>query len=401
MGRSSALGRLLSPPVVARLAGWACGRAEAAGREPPQRILVVRLDEIGDLVLSSPFLRALRGAFPSAQITLVVQPLLVNLVELCPYVDEVLSFEWRTTGRFWKPLRIRRAWGFARRSLRPRGFDLAILPRYGDDHYFAAYVAFFSGAPRRVGYSEYVDATKREVNRGLDALLTTALPPSPHLHEVARNLDLLACLGVEVHEARLETWIGDEDRAFAEALLARRRREGTLVALAPGAGAAARRWPVERFADFGRWAAAELGAHLLALGSPAERALAEPLCAALGDALIDTIGSATLRQAAALLEHCDLFVGNDSGPMHLAAAAGVPIVEISCHPEGGRDDHATSPLRFGPWGVPNVVLRPPLPRDPCRTECEANLAHCILEVDAMRVKDAARRLLAATSRRKV
>lgn len=98
-----------------------------------------------------------------------------------------------------------------------------------------------------------------------------------------------------------------------------------------------------------------------------------------GDA-IDLTNRATVRETAAVLAHCSLFCGNDSGPMHLAAAAGVPIVEVSCHSVSGDDLHPNSPKRFGPWGVPNRVVQPETPKDDCAEGCRFEVPHCILNV---------------------
>jgi heptosyltransferase-2 len=114
----------------------------------------------------------------------------------------------------------------------------------------------------------------------------------------------------------------------------------------------------------------------------------------LGPTATGLAGRTTLRETAAVLERCRLYVGNDSGPLHLAAAGGVPCVEISCHPATGRPDHENSPDRFGPWGVPHVVLRAASPRAPCDGYCGAQAPHCILEVDVDAVVAAADSLLA-------
>jgi heptosyltransferase-2 len=94
---------------------------------------------------------------------------------------------------------------------------------------------------------------------------------------------------------------------------------------------------------------------------------------------IDLVGQTTLRQTAAVLEQCDLYVGNDTGPLHIAAAAGTPVVVVMSHPLGGDPTWRYSPDRFGPRGVPSRIIRPePVP--PCTTYCRSGIAHCILNV---------------------
>jgi ADP-heptose:LPS heptosyltransferase len=113
----------------------------------------------------------------------------------------------------------------------------------------------------------------------------------------------------------------------------------------------------------------------------------------VGTTVINAVGQTSLREAGALLTRCHLFVGNDAGPMHLAAAAGLPVIEISCHPLGGSTGQVNSPARFGPWRVPHVILRPAKAMDPCSDACISHLAHCIQGVSIEQVKEAMTRLL--------
>ena len=111
------------------------------------------------------------------------------------------------------------------------------------------------------------------------------------------------------------------------------------------------------------------------------------------DSGINSAEKATLRQAVALLKRCRLFVGNDSGPMHIAAAVGLPAVEISCHPIDGSLFHSNSPRRFGPWGVSHVILQPKNKLDFCTDACNASHAHCIRGVTVEQTKEAITSLL--------
>jgi len=363
-------------------------------------ILVVRLDEIGDVVLATPFLRELRRYAPAAWITLVVRPQVLNLVELCPYVTEVCTFDWRTTGRAQGLKLLARILYVPAARLWKRRFDLALLPRWDVDCFFSTYLTYFSGASRRVGYSEHVCQRKHQQNAGLDRLLTDVIDNRDAKHEVARNLDVLRFLGANARDDRLEIWLDEEDRSFARKVCA---GEGIgphdlVIALAPGAGARKRRWPIERFVELGRALVREYDARLAVVGGPEDRHLGAQLESGLGAALLNLAGRTTLRQTAAVLECCQLAVTNDSGPMHLAAAAGSRVVEISCHPEAGDTEHYNSPARLHPWGVPHVVVQPVHATAPCRDSCESLEAHCILGVETDKVWAAARGLLDAGAR---
>lgn len=356
--------------------------------------LVVRLDDVGDVVLTTPFLRELRRNLPGAWITLAVRPATQNLVALCPYVDEILAYDWDTRGRLSQVERHRRALSLSRRHLWRRRFDIAIIPRWGVDYYHAAFVAYLSGARQRVGYSETASAEKEEVNRGFDRLLTHPLEWRARNHEVEHNLEVIRRLGGVVRDDRPELWLSGDDESFAERLLASDNVGAGeyLVALGPGAGSPKRMWPIDRFVELAEWVTREYGARVIIIRSDREAELGRRVRERLGGKVIDA-GGTTLRQAAALLKRCHLFIGNDSGPMHLAAAAGVPVIEISCHPQDGSPLHPNSPSIFGPWARPSRVLQPETGLKPCSERCDAAEPHCILAIQVDEVMTAVPSLL--------
>jgi ADP-heptose:LPS heptosyltransferase len=390
--------RTLAPLLFALTSRNAADREMTLHRT--RSILTVRLDEIGDVVLTSPFLRELRCNAPQAWITLIVKPEIKALVELCPYVNEVLTFDSHAAPRF-KQLRLHaRALGLTSKALWRRHFDLAILPRWDVDYYHSTFLAYFSGAACRAGYSEKISELKQRQNSGFDSLLTHVLDDRAPKHEVERNLNVLRFLGAAVKEDQLELWLGPEDRAFAEQMLASLgiRDSDLLLACAPGAGAAKRRWPIERFIDLGRRILRDFDLHVVVVGGADDRKLGSRLQQELGARVINLAGEATLRQTAAVLERTQLMVTNDAGPMHLAAAAGSSVVEISCHPRNGATSHANSPTRFRPWGVPHVVLQPERAAAPCQEACEAPETHCILGIEVECVEHAVRSLLSSKTR---
>ena len=371
--------------------GTSTSTIETAVTEARQ-ILVVALAEIGDAVLLSPFLRELRRAAPRAHITLVVRPTVSALFARCPYVDETLTYEPRVR-RVLRPLVLPfRAWRFARRSLRRREIDLAIVPRWDTDHHFASAIAFYSGAARRLGYSERVNGRKATLNAGFDRLLTDAAPSGTALHEVARHLALLRYMGVDASAGRLETWLDADDEREVDEQLARSgvSSDVPLIALLIGAADPKRRWPPARFALVGAGVLERItDARVLIIGGSEDVAAEAVVLAALTPSAVPLAGRLTLRQSAAALRRCAVAVGNDSGALHLAAASGVPCVEISCHPRNGDAQHNNAPERFGPWGVPSMILRPAVPVPPCSASCRMRAPHCILEVQVEEVLAAA------------
>ena len=388
---------LLSKPFIRGSGGELDqnGSAAKAARDA-KSILVIRQDSIGDLVLMSAFLRELRQSNLAAQITLVVSPKLFNLVELCPYVNRVLSVDLPFCGATVNLGRVLEALRFARRDLRPGQFDLALIPRWDADLYHSTYLAVFSGAKRRVAYSENVLVSKSEANRTFDLLVTDAIQDLAPKHEVERNLDMLRFIGGVIRSSRLELWLSDEDRQSVRRMLEPNgvAENDLILALSIGAAHRRRRWPLARFVEVGRFFNAKYDARVVVVGGQEDSQFAQRVEGAIPGA-IDFCGSLSLRQTAALLERVQLTVANDSGPMHLAAAAGSAVVEISCHPKNGDANHENSPVRFKPWTVERVVLQPDAPTGPCRDGCGQNHAHCILSVGANDVKRAAEFLLAS------
>ncbi len=375
------------------------GRGEAPGPADVRRILVVRLDEIGDAVMNVPLLRALRRGFPEAHLAAVMRPAAAALLAPCPYLDALHALDTPARGASRLAGRYRGALAFARARFPAERFDLAVVPRWEVDKYFATPLAYWSGAPLRIGYSERVSREKAVKNRGWDRLLTHPLPGGHGQHEVHRALGVAAFLGAPVDDDTLELWTTPEDEAAAERLLAAAGvlPGAPLVALAPGAGLPRRQWPAARLAEVGRRLAAHSGLRPLVLGGPEDHQLGAEVAAGIGPAAVDLTGWASLRETVALVRRCQLFVGNDSGPMHLAAAAGTPVVAVSCHPRGADPEHHNAPERFGPWGAPSTVVRPELPRPPCPDGCTTTAPHCILGVSTTAVYEAARALLVATA----
>jgi heptosyltransferase-2 len=365
-------------------------RSGAATLAEARSILVVRPDHLGDLVLTSAFLRELRKNWPDAEITLLVDPASQLLVEHCPYVDHVELYA------RWRPCafgRVRRFVGevnWARRHLWPRRFDLAIVPRWDTQLFREAFLAYLSGAKWRVGFCEEGNTIVRN-EESYEILYTHLAPSGPPEHEVLKSLDLLAWMGGTVSETRIELWVDAAAREFAAAMLPTPVPGEPVVriAMTPGSGSPGRRWPIERFGAIAAWMTLDLGWQVVLIGSPSEAPFGRIIESYCAHGIVNLIGRAALDQTIALIERCRLYVGNDTGPMHIAAALGLPVVEISCHPANGSPAHERSPYRFRAWSVPAWIAQPRVGVDDCRDFCargELGEAHCVLAVTLDQVK---------------
>lgn len=355
-----------------------------------RRLLIVRLDDIGDMVLTTPFVRELRRMLPLAWITLVVKPSVYDLVEHCPYVNEVVTYDPGPLGEATTPDRMWRTLRFAARHLWRRTFDMAIVPRWDADLYHASFVAYWSGARWRVGYSEHVIEHKSSMNQGFDQLYSHILPDRTVKHEVERGLDLIRFLGSRAEHASLELWATEADETYVRNMMQSHHvhKANRLIAFGPGAASATRQWPVDSFIKLGRWLLDKYPLRIVVVGGPNECILGRQIEESLGERVVNVVGATSLRELGVLLKTCLLYVGNDSGPMHLAAAARVPVVEISCHPASGNQNLSNSPKRFGPWGVVSRVLQPERAAAPCQGSCTSRDAHCIRLVSVATVREA-------------
>ncbi len=365
-------------------------------RDAPQRIVIIRLDNIGDVVLSSSMLRELRSLYPGAWLTLVVNSYTRPLVEHCPYVNEVLDVSLAYTSVFSVFADLGRAFRFFRSTLGLQSWDMAIMPRWGPDTHFATLLAAWTGATRRIAFSERTSKERRRLNRGFDRLYTDVLPGGSLKHEAEHNLDIVRYLGGKIQSAGLEVWLSPSDQASAdrywtEAGLA---NSATVIAFGVGAKHSRRRWPAFRFAQLIEDLSSGLEFIPLVLCGPEDKALAR--------AIRDRVKAAPLipedlsiRQTAALLGRCALFIGNDSGPMHLAAAMGLPTIEISCHPAAGDPEHENSPDRFGPFTDRRAILRPWQATPPCVSSCQFHEPHCITAVSVDSVAEKVTQMLDA------
>jgi heptosyltransferase-2 len=326
------------------------------GRAPqrPNNILVVKLDGIGDVVLATPFLRELKRSFPAASITLLVKPVAAPLVELCPHVARVRAFDPVASSEL-------RAWLYALQLWRDR-FDLAILPRWDADFYYGYCLLCGSGARHIVAYARTMSAVPHDWLARAEQRHATILASEAPEHEVRRNLRLIEALGGSVSSDELEISLSPKDHERAAQWWHGQSHNASqrLIAFGIGAGHAARRWPEERFAELAEALAHRYKAHVVLIGDgDADRARAARIVGLARRPVSSAVGIFTLRETAALLSRCALFVGNDSGPMHLAAAVRLAVVEISGLPGDGASSSHFSPARFGPWRVRARVVRPP------------------------------------------
>lgn len=322
-----------------------------------RRILVVKLADLGDLLIATPALRALRLSYPDARIDALVTPGSAPLLDGSDLVNRVIPFDKFDFDRPRQALRaLPRAARLAQR-LRAERYDSVVIlhhltTAFGTAKYAALAIA--SGAPLRAG-----------LDNGRGRFLTHRAPDHGfgESHEADYWLAVASTLGALNPDPRLEIVISLDAEEAAERRLARLGLEaGDTVLLHPGSGAfsLARRWPAARYSVLAeRLAGAGLRPAVLAGPAPCESELAERIVASQCRPAVIVENVPSPQELAALLRRTRLFIGNDSGVMHLAAAVQTPIVAIF----GPTNHRAWGPY---PPGAPrHAVIREPLACSPC------------------------------------
>lgn len=344
LDRAAALGFLLLGAAEAARRGF---RPPALEHATVRRVLVVRLDLLGDFVLSIPAIASLRAAYPDAALDLLVLPYVAPLARQVAGVDRVIELD---VNQYRRPSGWRRWSELTRvlRALRARRYDLAVVLHGRVPSGLAA----LSGARYRVGYA----------GESYPGALHRAIPGRRYhrpAHEVAYCLELVRALGLPTVEAAPELPVAPEAAARVDALLAAAGvgPADCVVAVHPGASnGVAKRWPAERWAALCGRLASGLGARVVLTGSAADGALTARIAAAADPPPLDLAGQTPLPELAALLKRAALVLSGDTGPLHLAQAVGTPVVAIF---------GPTDPTNTGPCGPSAVVLRRSVPCGPC------------------------------------
>jgi len=347
----------------------------ALGANEPQRILVIKLRYFGDVLISTPVVTSLRAAFPRAYLSMLVNPGTEAMIAHNPHLDEVLVVE-----RSASSLRqLRFVLG-----LRRRHFDLVIDLTDGDR---AAILSRVTGAAIRVGFN------REDLWRG--RLYTHVVPlqqqPIPMIRQ---NLMALDTLGIPVVESTPLLRVRPADEAAAGAALDEMSigLGEPFVAVHPGARWWFKSWPSQRFASLIGYMQEKLGMKVVLLGGNQEREIAKAILEQLGSARRSLVGRLGILELAALLRRATLFVGNDNGPMHIAAAMGTAVVGLF-----GPSD----PRVWGPAGQGHAILYKGIDCRPCFPGgCRRGEGNCMRLIGLEEVIALVERLLEQSPKRR-
>lgn len=308
-----------------------------------KNILIVRTDRIGDVVLTTPAINALRRAYPTARISVLVAPAARDLVDGNVCLDEVLVDDRRNEHKGLKGF-LKLVW-----ALRRKRFDLAVVLHTKKR---TNLMCFLAGIPVRIGYK----------NEKFGFLLNRPLEDMRHKgekHEAQYCLDVVKALGIEADDLRVYLPVKEDDIQWADRFRQEHCTAGAvrLIAIHAGASDPSKRWPESRFAQLMDALIDRYTAKVVMIGGFEISAVAQKIISLSKGGAVDLTGQTTVGQLAGLLARCDLLVSNDSGPVHVAAGVGTPVVSIFT-----RDQPGINPQRWRPLGEKTRVVSVPPPR---------------------------------------
>ncbi|HVJ29110.1 MAG TPA: glycosyltransferase family 9 protein [Gammaproteobacteria bacterium] len=346
-----------------------------------RKLLCVRLDSAGDVLMTTPALNALKEAVPGRHLTLLTSPSGAHAARLVPALDEIIEFE----APWMKPPHATVSNDRALiNRLAAGGYDGAVVfSVYSQNPLPAAYLVYLAGIPSCLAHCR----------ENAYHLLSDRVPdPEPQQrlrHEVRRQLDLVATTGAKPKSDALSIAIPSVARRRAMAALATLRipRDGPLVVAHVGASAPSRRYPPQRFAEALDLVIAEQRARVVLTGDSTEVHLVELVRGAMRSDVYTLAGCLEFAELCAAIEAADVLVSNNTAPVHIAAAVGTPVVDL----------YALTNPQHGPWRVPHRLLYRDVPCRYCyKSVCPAGHHDCLAQVTPAEIADAVRGLLDST-----
>jgi predicted lipopolysaccharide heptosyltransferase III len=333
-----------------------------------RNVLIIKLRYIGDVLLATPTVRAIKAARPDVRVTMMVNRGTEGLLSGNPDLDEIMVLDKGSLTAQWRLIV----------ELRRRRFDTVIDLTDGDR---SAFLSRISGAPVRIGFNDE--------HRWRGTCYTHVVQPaSGPRHRIDRDLGTLKPIGVQASVTDPHLSLTPEEESDADHLLDQLgvQRSRPIAILQPGARYWFKAWPPERFAELADRIADEYGCQVLIGGSQQDGELAQQIRQMAKSSPIIMAGSTTIKQFAAIAKKSAIFVGNDSGVMHIASAVGTPVVALF---------GPSNPCEWGPRGGPVVVLYKGLDCRSCfHPTCSRGEENCMRLVTVQEAVAAVQQLLA-------
>src|SRR6266850_1572970 len=294
-----------------------------------RNVLIIKLRYIGDVLLATPTVRAIKAARPDVRVTMLLNRGTEDVLSGNPDMDEIVVLDKGSLAAQWRLIV----------GLRRRRFDTVIDLTDGDR---SAFLSWISGAPVRIGFNDE--------HRWRGRCYTQVIQPVPGMrHRIDRDLEVLKPINIQAGPKDLQLWLTPEEEGSADQLLDQLgvQRSQSIVMLQPGARYWFKAWPPERFAELADRLMSQYGCQVLIGGSDQDIDLAQQIRQMAKCRPIIMAGRTTIKQFAAIAKKSALFIGGDTGAMHIASAVGTPVVALF---------GPSSPREWGPHGGPVEVL---------------------------------------------
>lgn len=344
-----------------------------------RKILCVRLDHMGDVLMCTPAIRAIRESMPASEVVLLGSASGAAVAAMVPEIHRAIPYAapWMKASVPHKPALDQQMIA----HLQQENFDAAVIfTTYSQSALPAAMLCYQAGIPLRLAHC----------HENPYALLSDWVPdPEPHdllRHEVQRQLDLVAAIGCRTSNERLSFAVPAEAAQWARERLAQITPGRSWVLMHPGATAASRRYPPASWAAVADLVAQELGLSVVFSGSIDETGLIDGIRHAMRTPAASLAGELDLGRLGAVIASAPVMVSNNSAPAHIAAALGTPLVDL----------YALTNPQHTPWQVASKVLYQMVPCRNCyKSICPQQHQHCLSQVEPERVMNAVRELMIA------
>ena len=328
------------------------------------KILIIQTAFLGDVVLTIPLIQAAKK-YLKAQISVVCIPSTKNILEGHPSIDEIIVFDKKNSEKgFFSLIKFIK-------KLKEKKFDVAIIPH---PSFKSGLISYLAAIPERIGFS----------NSAGRFFFTNKVFFDKNKHQLERYLDLLKHFGIEVKEEKTEIYIDEEGKKFADYVLPKNK---IIFGINPGSIWATKRWPAEKYAQLADKIITEFGAEILIFGGPDDIDIAKNVEKNMEQKAINFAGKTTLKQLSVLTQMCKVFVTNDSGPMHIAAAMNIPVVAIF--------GPTIKQFGFFPYSKKAIVIEKNVPCRPCSphgpNKCPEKHFNCMNKITVSEVFDAVKK----------
>lgn len=330
-----------------------------------RNILLIRLDNIGDVLTTTPSIKALRRLYPGAHISCLINPKSRDVLDGNANIDEIITIDapWY---HGWRLTKVKQVFKVIR-DLQKKNFDLIISFRPGSYHYDHL-LSYLIGAPRRVGYGV----------KGGGFLLTDVVPFEEEKHAIEMALDIVRYLGGNGQNANVDIYLSPSNKAYAEQLLKDNgiSPNDLIVGLNPCASHPLI-WTVEGFAEVGEALVKQYGAKIIFIGTLESHEYIENIRNAMSVESISLSGKTNLKELTALIAKLDLLISVDSAPRFLASAVGTPVIFLR---NGGN-----SSIIWGPWGKAHYMVKHDVPCAPCGNVKKCKTRECMTKITPQEV----------------